>query len=122
MAKTAHMSFDFDDWSQLASSDPAAFESRRQQIIDQFILAIPASKRQRLLQLQWRIDQTRQLSSNPVAACIKLSHLMMESVLGENGLLEALRGMDMELDNGATTPAKTGVRRETAKILKFRAL
>lgn len=124
MTKNAHKSFDFDDWSKLASTDPVAFENRRQQIINQFILAAPEPQRQRLQCLQWRIDQTRRLSSNSITACIKLSQMMMDSVLGESGLLEALRSMDMELNSTVRphTHSAIGICRKTAKVLQFRSL
>jgi hypothetical protein len=46
--------------------------------------------------LQWRIDRERDLSKNPMAACIKLSQMMWDAVLGEQGLLETIKGARLE--------------------------
>ncbi len=87
----AHKPFiDFDDWAELAQSDPAAFEARRQQAIDALIERMPAHKRQRMRCLQWKIDQVRNRASSPMAACIKLSEMMWDSLTGPGGLKEAL--------------------------------
>jgi len=87
--------FDFSEWSNLASSDPKAFEQRRELAIEKAILSMPDAKQQRMRRLQWRIDQERRLSKTPMAACIKLSNMMWENVLGENGLLDHLQHADI---------------------------
>ena len=111
--------FGFIGWSELATSDPIAFESMREQTIEDFIQSVPESKQQHLRCLQWRIDQTRKLSRNPMDACIKLSQLMMESVHGENGLINAMRGLHREI-NGTNTPCLNNqIQRQKAKIPPF---
>jgi hypothetical protein len=99
-------SFDFDDWAGLAARDLAAFEQRRTRAIDETILQAPEHRRARLRRLQWRIDQTRRLAPSPLAACVQLSQLMWDSVLGDGGMLQALHGQ----------PPRTGRR---AEILAF---
>lgn len=98
--------FDFSEWSSLASTDPKAFEKRRELAIETAIQAMPDDKQQRMRRLQWRIDQERRLSKTPMAACIRLSNMMWENVLGENGLLDHLshaelvaHGQTRSLDN-----------------------
>lgn len=86
--------FDFSEWSHLAATDPKAFEKRRKQTIEAAIRSIPDAKQQRIRCLQWRIDQERNLSKSPMAACIRLSNMMWENLLGENGLLDSLRHVD----------------------------
>lgn len=89
MPKTCPKHHDFDDWLQLARTDPQAFERRRKAVIDAFIDAAPAERRQRLRRLQWRIDAERSRASNPTAAWVKLSNMMWESLAGERGLAAA---------------------------------
>ncbi len=83
--------FDFDTWSAMAQQNPEKFEAMRQQLIDDLIAKTPAHLRQRMIGLQWQIDQMRRQAANPLAACIQISNLMWDSVLGEKGLLNALR-------------------------------
>jgi hypothetical protein len=116
--------FDFDEWHQLANTDPDAFEQKRQKAIKKIIQSAPKAKQPRLRGLQWQIDQARHLSNTPLAACIKISKLMWDSVLGENGLLVALQGLDYEINPGPNKSpglASTGSRR-TAEILQFQPL
>ncbi len=72
------MDFDWETWSNLARSDPAAFEQRRKQAIEALIAAAPEHQRQRLNALQCRIDLERRRSSSPLGACIRMSNLMWE--------------------------------------------
>jgi hypothetical protein len=71
---------DFDEMLALAKSDPASFESRREEYIESFLTSIPAEKRRRLRGLQWRIDQTRQLARSHMASCIAISNMMWDSL------------------------------------------
>lgn len=124
MADSTVKQFDFDEWHQLANSDPDAFEQKRQKAINKIIQNAPQAKQKRLRCLQWRIDQTRRLSTTPLAACIKISKLMWNSVLGENGLLVTLQGLEAEINPGSNkSPGRisSGSRR-TAKILRFQPL
>lgn len=77
---------DFDDWSRLATRDPQAFESRRRAVLEAFVAGCPASRRQRLASLQWRIDRERDLSATPLAGCIRLSNMMWQAFAGPDGL------------------------------------
>lgn len=94
--------FDFDAWAELARRDPDAFEQLRAATIEHLLQQVPAERRQRLQGLQWRIDRTRELSSNPMAACIRISQMMWDSLLGPGGLLEALEGLQ---EPGHSRPA-----------------
>jgi hypothetical protein len=89
-ANTQKPLVDFDTWSELAQSDPEAFEARRAEIIEQMIQRMPAHKRHHMRCLQWKIDQVRAHASKPLSACIKLSEMMWESLAGPGGLREAL--------------------------------
>jgi hypothetical protein len=83
---------DFDEWRALACSDPDAFEAMRRRVLQAVIDRAPERRRRRLQGLQWRVDQVRGRSANPMAACISLSDMMWESFAGDNGLLQALQG------------------------------
>ncbi len=91
-AKAPSPRVDFDQWSALARSDPAAFEARRTQAVEQLIQGAPAHRQQRLRCLQWRIDHIRARANSPMAACIKLNEMMWDSLVGPGGLRDALEG------------------------------
>ena len=90
MPHSGRQTVDFEQWSELASEDPAAFEQMRQEMIEAVIDAASQRCRRRLRGLQWRIDQMRTQAPNPMAACISLSNMMWESFAGEDGLAETL--------------------------------
>ncbi len=81
---------DFNEWMDLANSDPEAFELRRRQMVHALIERSPHERRHRLRCLQWRIDRVRERSSTPMAGCLSLYGMMWDSLLGEGGLAEAL--------------------------------
>lgn len=83
--------FDFTHWSELAKNDPDAFEAQRSEVIEQAINEASPEKRQRLHGLQWRIDQVRQLARTPLSACMEMSQMMWDSVMGEYGLIDILQ-------------------------------
>ncbi len=83
--------FDFDEWSKMAQQDPEKFEVMRQQLIDDLIEKTPDHFKQRIVGLQWQIDQIRKQANNPMAACLKISQQMWNTIVGEKGLLNALQ-------------------------------
>jgi hypothetical protein len=110
---------DFAEWAALAGSDPDAFERLRQGLIDGFIQNSPPESRQRLLGLQWRIDQERARSRSPVGACIRITRMMWERLTGPGGLAEHLRrlGDDVVHLERAEHPDRPPPK--PAKVLKF---
>ncbi len=82
--------FRFDEWANLAQRDPLAFESARRQVLQSLIESAPPAQRQRLEGLQWQIDRERDLSDNPMSSCLRISSLMWDTVLGDNGLVDNL--------------------------------
>lgn len=104
---------DFDEWSEMARHSPGDFERRRSRLLQEFIEDAPAHRQARLRGLQWQIDQIRATSGTPMAACLRISNMMWESVVGDDGLIarmEVLRG----------TRRLPGQHR-SAKILPFRS-
>ncbi|MCO6413117.1 MAG: DUF3135 domain-containing protein [Thiogranum sp.] len=103
---------DFDQWSELARRDPAAFEARRSEVIEEIIAAMPAHKQHRMRCLQWKIDQVRNQCATPMAACIKLSEMMWDSLIGPGGLNDTLQ----QLRSGDYEPPAS------ARVLEFRSV
>lgn len=120
MQTTFEWDFDFDTWSALASSDPEAFEKQRQAIVNQAIDCAEKEQQPRLRCLQWRIDKVRERSGTPLAACIRLSGMMWDAVLGNGGLvdsLEALRDANPFAEVREPVPARKP--RDVATVLPF---
>ena len=111
-------SFDFDDWSRLARDDPSAFEARRLALIEEFLCQFPEPEQQRLRGLQFRIDMERRRARTPMGACLKISSMMWESLLGNHGLKAAL---DTLLEYASSPVAATPTAHATsASIIPFR--
>ena len=88
MQDTNSAEFDFDEWVKLARDNPEAYEDMRRKMLQEVIDSTSPEVRRRMQGLQWKIDQIRSTSPNPMASCLKISQMMWDSVLGENGLLE----------------------------------
>lgn len=102
---------DFNEWMELASRDPDAFEARRREAVQELIDSSPRDRRERLRCLQWRIDRIREKSNNPMAGCLSLYGMMWDSVMGAGGLAEALNQF-----SGGVEPAEP---RRNAEIIRF---
>lgn len=99
--------FDFEDWASLAQSDPAAFEAKRQDMIDKLIEGAPEELRKRLRSFQWRIDMERQRSANPLQACIRISNMMWDLIYADRGFLWSLQAMSDPSSLLAAVPAES---------------
>ncbi len=105
--------FDFEQWSTLAKKEPQRFEELRQQAIDKILHSSPEKLKKRMQGLQWQIDQIRNTSKTPISACIKISSMMWENVLGEEGLVESIEKLSVPQQKEAARKNKK------ATILKF---
>ncbi len=103
--------FDFDSWSALARSDPAAFEKQREVIVNQAISRTVAEHQHRLRCLQWRVDKVRERSGTTLAACIRISAMMWDTVMGQGGLVDSLEAL-----REATPPYTSRKRTFAAKL------
>jgi len=83
--------FDFDEWLELATRDPEGFEKRRQAVIENYLSSLPLSKQRRLRGLQFRIDMERRRAHTAMGACIKLSSMMWDALVGPGGLTTSLK-------------------------------
>lgn len=103
--------FDFDVWSRLAASDPDAFELRRRASIEQIIQRAPQENHARLRGLQFRLDMERRRSRTPLAACLRMSDMMWQALLGPGGLQDALNQL---ISTAAENPRKSPAVAQTA--------
>lgn len=73
------MSFNFEEWAQLARQDQVAFEKKRAAAIQEAIEQSAHSNRQRrrLHGLQFQVDMLRRKHKNALGACIELSSLLL---------------------------------------------
>jgi hypothetical protein len=116
MSKSDDSGFDFEYWASLAREDPQAFEARRRAVIDELITTAPPSTQRRLRGLQWQLDQARLRAGTPLAACLRISRMMWEAVLGEGGLLHSLQRLGAR---GTGERKETATPRRSATILSF---
>ena len=93
MDNETETAFDFDYWSRLWKRDPQACEAERARMMERFVALAPEDKRQRLSAIQWRVDMARKQAKNPTAAYLHIQQMMWESLLGKNGLLNALEAL-----------------------------
>lgn len=92
-----HTNFDFDRWSQLACSDPAAFFAEREQIINAFIASAPPEHRAMLREMQRLIDGTRAEAGTPMKAVKQMMGMMADRLEAMRSQLEQLREESEEL-------------------------
>jgi len=110
---------DFEDWAEMARQDPASFEQMRLAAIDEYIASVPAQQRERLRRLQWRIDQERRLARTPMNACIRISRMMWENVLGRGGLRERFVELSGLLQAHTGTDVASPPEQDSAEVLVF---
>ena len=95
----------------LARNNPQKLERLRRKLTDDIIASAQTEqKRKRLEGLQFRVDLERKRARSPLAATIKISELMCQS------LAELHRSMVTPLASESEPEART-----SAKILEFRA-
>jgi hypothetical protein len=95
----------FDEWAEMARDDPDSFEQMRLAAIEDYIGGVPCEQQERLRRLQWRIDQERRLARTPLNACIRLSRMMWDNLLGRGGLRERFAELGGVLQGGPGVPA-----------------
>ena len=108
--------FDFDELAKLAKEDPEAFENRREKMIREVIDSTSSEVKRRMEGLQWQIDQIRSTSANPMSSCLKISQMMWDKTIGENGLLDHMR----QLSEPEQIP-KLDKSKESATVIDFRS-
>lgn len=66
----------FDDMLRLAQHHPEQLEQLRQQLIENLISSAPQDYQRRLRGIQFQVDAERQIASNPMSSCIRISKMM----------------------------------------------
>ncbi len=102
----------FDDLKALARSNPAAFEHLRQHLCQAYIDSVPVAHRPRLHALQWRIDHEVRQARTALAAVIRISAMMEDSVYR---LATALQSLPPPPDPDSATPRRDNVVAFTAR-------
>jgi len=82
--------FIFEEWAELAKTDPEAFEAKRKEAIAEIINSAPEGERDTLSRMQWIVDKERSSAKDPLDARVKISSMMVNRVLGKDGLVEVL--------------------------------
>ena len=70
---------DFEQWVNLATTDPAQFEVMRRAAINEFLNSVSEERRLQLQRLQWRVDRVRERCTTPMAATIAISEMMWDA-------------------------------------------
>ena len=72
---------DFDTMLVMAKHNPQGLEQLRQRLVSELIDNAAPAQRRRLEGLQFQIDMERRRAANPLAACVKLSMMMRDSLV-----------------------------------------
>lgn len=91
--------FDFDEMARLAKENPEAFEKKRKEMVQEVIDKSSPAIRRRMQGIQWQVDQVRSTSGSPMASCLKISKMMWDSTIGEDGLVENLEKLSKPKDH-----------------------
>lgn len=97
-----------EELSRMAVEEPEKLEALQTAMNKQLIESAPEHLRLRMEGLLWKVTAERRRHTNPLARCMAVSKLMMESLAELNVLL-----------NGAPDDGRVPEESETADILKF---
>ncbi|MDP3189503.1 DUF3135 domain-containing protein [Limnobacter sp.] len=86
--------FDFKEWADLYQVDPAAFEQRREAVLESYVASVDPERRQSLEQTLFRIRMIRQRAKSPLQSALESSKLMWESF---GKLREQVQKLEREL-------------------------
>lgn len=114
--QSVNTEFDFDEWVRLAKDDPDAYENKRAEMIQEVIDSASPEVKRRMQGLQWQIDQIRSTSTNPMSSCLKISQMMWDKVIGEDGLVDHMH----QLSDPDQIP-KLNKPKELATVIDIRA-
>ncbi|MEH6346212.1 MAG: DUF3135 domain-containing protein [Bermanella sp.] len=70
----------YEELREMAQKDPEALERLRLEHVRATINSAPEAYRQRLSGLQFQIDGQRRLAKSPLAACLRISKMMHDSL------------------------------------------
>ena len=104
---------DFEQWANLASTDPAQFEVMRRAAINEFLNSVSGERRLQLQRLQWRVDRVRERCATPMAATIAISEMMWDAFYDLHDRYQDVFGAKQAKRYKAPSPVRD------AKILPF---
>ena len=78
---------EFDQLAEMAATSPEVFEQLRQEAIQKALDDSNHSAERRLQGLQFKIEMERRRAVSPMAACVRISKMMHESLEELTGLL-----------------------------------
>jgi hypothetical protein len=81
---------DIAGWAQLARKNHDEYLERRSGALAALIATAPSDIQAQLMALQEHIDIIHTREKTTIGACLKLSNMMWDIVLGENGMVEHL--------------------------------
>lgn len=109
----------FEEWAELAREDPAAFEKMRLAAIERYLEGLPAGQQERMRRLQWRIDQERRIARTPMKACLRISRMMWDSILGRGGLQSRFADLGRAVNRTAEANVASEPALARAEVLSF---
>lgn len=74
-------SINIDEWIEGFAQSPEQFEKKRLALIEATILKAPLEQQKKLRELQFKIDEKRALSNDPMACCLEISTMMWDSLI-----------------------------------------
>jgi hypothetical protein len=133
--------FDFKEWADLYQVDPAAFEQRREAVLEGYIASVDPEARHALEQTLFRIRMIRQRAKSPLQSAMESSKLMWESFgklreqveklerelspapLKQNGLrlIDSANAHSEESQQSDVTPSAAEPQADSARIIQFTA-
>lgn len=117
----------FDELVIMANEQPEQLEVLRQSLINEIIDQSRPQSQKRLRGLQFQIDAQRSIAKTPLAACMKLSSMMMDSFEKLRHELPAARQMGnfgltaQSSDSGLTQRNIPASHAQTNNVVQFRA-
>ncbi len=109
---------EFQRWMWLARNDPEAFERERDKAVNEVISNAPERLQARLRGLQFRIDMERRKARTPLIACLRISSMMWDAVLGKEGLRDALTSFSSITEGRGGRKSESP--RHKAEVIVFR--
>ena len=133
--------FDFKEWADLYQVDPAAFEQRREAVLEGYIASVDPEARHALEQTLFRIRMIRQRAKSPLQSAMESSKLMWESFgklreqvekleqelspapLKQNGLrlIDSANDQDSERPQVSTAVNAAETHTTSARVIQFTA-
>jgi len=93
----------YEELREMAQKDPEALERLRLEHVRATINSAPEKYRQRLSGLQFQIDGQRRLAKSPMAACLRISKMMHDSLHELKAVIEEEENPQPALTEDAAT-------------------